>query len=265
MTVVRLVQRCIEFKPRLTEASVRKACLRRVWPRCPGLPVNMHRMPDSPAKRGRSCAGRNLEACRACVSGMSVERRSVRFGSTAPNEYSPAHDFIVRNSGNVPFTVSSVPALSNGFEIVGNTCAAGLVLAPSEQCLVRLRFHAEGSPGSTRANLLYVIFSHANDGYDRSSTRLYAITAAEGSDLILENGFEWNALDARSCRLRCADRKSSAYRSRGPGQAGLASGSSIDMLAPSVARRGTLVGLKSSRQNALTPKWSGAARLRWNR
>lgn len=86
--------------------------------------------------------------------------------------------------------MQNVIGLANGFELVGNTCTNGLILAPNAQCQIEARFRAEGSPGSTRAILLFATYRHANDSFDRRATKLYAITAGAGPDLIFADGFD---------------------------------------------------------------------------
>lgn len=124
------------------------------------------------------------------VPSLRIDPAEFHFGSTAPNAYSPPHEFVVRNDGNVALTMQNVLGFDRGFELVSNTCTNGLVLPPAAQCLIQVRFHAEGSPGSTRASDLFVTYGHALDGYDRSASKLYAITAGATSDRIFDNGFE---------------------------------------------------------------------------
>lgn len=124
------------------------------------------------------------------VPGLQIDPPEFHFGSTAPNQLSPPQDFVVRNSGNVALTMQNVLGFDRGFELVSNTCTNGLVLAPAAQCQIQVRFRAEGSPGSTRATNLFVIYGHAQDSYDRTASKLYAITAGAESDAIFEDGFE---------------------------------------------------------------------------
>lgn len=124
------------------------------------------------------------------VPGLQIDPSQFHFGSIAPNQYSLPHDFVVRNSGNVALTMQSILGLDRGFELVSSTCTNGLVLAPAAQCQIQVRFHAEGSPGSTRATNLFVIYGHAQDGYDRRASQLYAITAAADAGAIFAAGFE---------------------------------------------------------------------------
>jgi hypothetical protein len=124
------------------------------------------------------------------VPGLQIDPPEFNFGSTPPGQYSATQTFAVRNSGNVPLTMQNVVGLANGFELVSNTCTNGLILAPDAQCQIEVRFRAEGSPGSTRATLLFATYRHANDSFDRRAAKLYAITAGVGPDPIFANGFD---------------------------------------------------------------------------
>jgi hypothetical protein len=124
------------------------------------------------------------------IRGLQIDPVEFHFGSTASGQYSAPQDFIVRNSGTSPLTMQNILGLANGFELVDNSCTNGLVLAPDAECQVRVRFHAEGSPGSTRATLLFATFSQGNDGFDRSGSELYATTDLAYGDTIFEDGFD---------------------------------------------------------------------------
>jgi hypothetical protein len=122
--------------------------------------------------------------------GLQLEPSQYDFGSISPGEYSVPHGFMVRNSGSSPLTLLNTLGLGNGFELVSSTCTNGLVLASGAECQIQVRFHAEGSPGSTRATILFATFSQGSDGFDRSGSELYATTGFAETDVIFEDGFE---------------------------------------------------------------------------
>ena len=124
------------------------------------------------------------------VPGLQIDPPEFQFGSIAANQYSPPQGFVVSNSGSVPLTIRSLLGFERGFELVSSTCTINSVLAPGAQCQVQVRFRAEGSPGSTRATNLFVTYSHAQDGFDRRASRLYATTTAVDAGAILADGFE---------------------------------------------------------------------------
>lgn len=121
---------------------------------------------------------------------LQVEPPEYAFGSVPAGQYSAPQDFAVRNTGTLPLTLIDVRGMENGFQLVASTCTEDLVLDPGVECHVQVRFHGEGSPGSTRATILFVTFAHGSDGFDRSGSELFAITELGDGDTIFADGFE---------------------------------------------------------------------------